>query len=110
VNCDEVNRSGTDQKYFGPYTEAHSVRNTLRLFEKIFKLRTCRKFIPREVKLNETEGHACLNFQINKCDAPCIGNISYEEYRDRIDQVILFLKGKTDAIIYSIKITNGEGI
>jgi len=103
-----IDRDGS--KYFGPYTEAHSVRNTLRFFEKIFKLRTCHKFIPREVKLNETEDRACLNFQINKCDAPCIGNISYEEYRERIDQVILFLKGKTDAIIYSIKITNGEGI
>jgi len=96
-----IDRDGS--KYFGPYTEAHSVRNTLRFFEKIFKLRTCHKFIPREVKLNETEDRACLNFQINKCDAPCIGNISYEEYRERIDQVILFLKGKTDAIISQLR-------
>ncbi|MDP8227221.1 MAG: excinuclease ABC subunit UvrC [Candidatus Celaenobacter polaris] len=90
-------------KYFGPYTEAHSVRNTLIFLEKIFKLRTCSKFIPREVKNDGTEDRACLNFQINKCDAPCIGNISYEEYRERIDQVILFLKGKTDAIISQLR-------
>jgi len=75
----------------------------MQLFERIFKLRTCSKFIPKEVKSDGTEDRACLNFQINKCDAPCIGNISYEEYHERIDQVILFLKGKTDAIISQLR-------
>ena len=95
-----VDRDGS--KYFGPYTEARSVRHTLMLLEKIFKLRTCTKYIPKEVK-QENADRACLNFQINKCDAPCIGNVSYEDYRERIDQVILFLKGKTDAIISKLK-------
>ena len=90
-------------KYFGPYTEAHSIRNTLILLEKIFKLRTCNKYIPKEVRKNVSDDRACLNFQINKCDAPCIGNITYEEYRERINQVILFLKGKTDDIISQLK-------
>ncbi len=97
-----IERDGS--KYFGPYTESHSVRNTLILFERIFKLRTCNKFIPKEVKKDGTEDRGCLNFQINKCDAPCIGNISYEEYRERIDQVILFLKGKTDSIISQLRL------
>ncbi|OPX26158.1 MAG: excinuclease ABC subunit C [Candidatus Cloacimonas sp. 4484_140] len=96
-----IERDGS--KYFGPYTEAHSVRNTLYLLEKIFKLRTCSKFIPKEINNAGNEGRACLNFQINKCDAPCIGNISYGEYRKRIDQVILFLKGKTDTIISQLR-------
>jgi len=90
-------------KYFGPYTEAHSVRNTLILLEKIFKLRTCNKYIPKEVKKQDSDDRACLNYQINKCDAPCIGNVSYEEYRERINQVVLFLKGKTEDVISQLR-------
>jgi len=96
-----IERDGA--KYFGPYTEAHSVRNTLILLEKIFKLRTCNKYIPKVIKGEKDAGRACLNFQINKCDAPCIGNISFEEYRERIKQVVLFLKGKTDDIISQLR-------
>jgi excinuclease ABC subunit C len=96
-----IERDGA--KYFGPYTEAHSIRNTLILLEKIFRLRTCNKYIPKEVRKNVSDDRACLNFQINKCDAPCIGNITYEEYRERINQVILFLKGKTDDIISQLR-------
>jgi len=96
-----IERDGA--KYFGPYTEAHSIRNTLILLEKIFKLRTCNKYIPKEVRKKVSVDRACLNFQINKCEAPCIGNISYEEYRERISQVVLFLKGKTDDIISQLR-------
>jgi len=92
----KVLRDGS--KYFGPYTEAHSLRNTLELLEKIFRLKTCNKSIPKRVEKTDIPNRACLNFQIEKCDAPCIGNISYREYRDRIHQVILFLKGKTDSV------------
>ncbi len=96
-----IERDGA--KYFGPYTEAHSIRNTLNLLEKIFKLRTCNKYIPKKVHKKISDDRACLNFQINKCEAPCIGNISYEEYRERINQVVLFLKGKTDDIISQVR-------
>jgi len=96
-----IERDGA--KYFGPYTEAHSIRNMLNLLEKIFKLRTCNKYIPKKVHKKISDDRACLNFQINKCDAPCIGNISYDEYRERINQVVLFLKGKTDDIISQLR-------
>ena len=85
-------------KYFGPYTEAHSVRRTLELIEQIFKLRTCNRKIPKNNKVKLEWERACLHYQIGKCDAPCIGKISYKEYRKRIKQVILFLKGKNSII------------
>lgn len=85
-------------KYFGPYTEAHSIRRALELIEKIFKLKTCNRQIRKNNQEQTDWKQACLNYQIDKCDAPCIGNISYEEYRERIKQVILFLKGKTNII------------
>ncbi|HEX38260.1 MAG TPA: excinuclease ABC subunit UvrC [Candidatus Cloacimonetes bacterium] len=96
----KLQRDGS--KYFGPYTEARSLRNTLQLLEKIFRLKTCNKSIPRQVEKTDALDRACLNYQIGKCDAPCIGNISYEDYRERIRQVILFLKGKTESVIREI--------
>ncbi|MBC8526736.1 MAG: excinuclease ABC subunit UvrC [Candidatus Cloacimonetes bacterium] len=90
-------------KYFGPYTEAHSIRRTLNLLEKVFRLRICNRKIPRENTNNPSFDQPCLNFQINKCDAPCIGNISYKNYRKKVEQVILFLKGKTDEIVKQLQ-------
>lgn len=90
-------------KYFGPYTEAHSIRRTLNLLEKVFRLRICNRKIPKENTNNPSFDRPCLNFQINKCDAPCIGNISYENYRKKVEQVILFLKGKTEMVIKQLQ-------
>jgi excinuclease ABC subunit C len=89
-------------KYFGPYTEAHSIRNTLNTLEKIFRLRTCARTIPKNNEQSRFE-KPCLNFQINKCDAPCIGNIDYDSYRKKIEQVILFLRGNTDTVISELQ-------
>jgi excinuclease ABC subunit C len=89
-------------KYFGPYTEAHSIRNTLNTLEKIFRLRTCTRAIPKNNKQKQFE-RPCLNFQINKCDAPCIGNIDYTTYQKKINQVILFLRGNTDTVISELQ-------
>ncbi|MGC9337588.1 MAG: excinuclease ABC subunit UvrC [Candidatus Cloacimonadia bacterium] len=89
-------------KYFGPYTEAHSIRNTLNTLEKIFRLRTCTRDIPKNNKQNPFQ-RPCLNFQINKCDAPCIGNIDYPTYQKKIQQVILFLRGNTEAVISELQ-------
>lgn len=91
-------------KYFGPYTEAHSIRRTLNLLEKVYRLRICNRKIPKENTNNPSFDRPCLNFQINKCDAPCIGNISYENYRKKVEQVILFLKGKTEMVIKQLQI------
>ncbi|MBC8313246.1 MAG: excinuclease ABC subunit UvrC [Candidatus Cloacimonetes bacterium] len=83
-------------KYFGPYTKSSSIRHTLHILQKIFRLRTCNKKIP---KTNSSYEKPCLNFQIHKCDAPCIGKIDFDEYKKKIEQVILFLKGQTNLVI-----------
>ncbi len=92
----QLNQDGS--KYFGPYTDVRSLSNTVELLEKIFKLRTCKRKITRDMVKNKIYDKPCLNFQINKCDAPCIANISYENYRKKIKQVILFLRGKNSLV------------
>jgi len=95
-------------KYFGPYTEAHSIRRTLNLLEKVFHLRLCNRKIPKNNGKNSLYKRPCLNFQIHKCDAPCIGNISYEDYRKKVEQVILFLKGKTSEVVRNLQRQMGK--
>ena len=83
-------------KYFGPYITVGSIRKTLKSLEKVFLLRTCTRKIP---KRNPSFEQPCLNFQIHKCDAPCIGKISYDEYKKKVDKVIMFLKGKMNSVV-----------
>ena len=83
--------------YFGPYHSAHSVRETLRLLNQLFPLRQCRgrKLVPRE--------RPCLNYSLGRCLGGCAGKISQEEYRKMVDEVILFLQGKTDVLQQQLK-------
>jgi excinuclease ABC subunit C len=83
-------------KYFGPKTSSAKVEKTLNLLRKIFKYRTC------NLKINEINGQIetkgggtipCMDYHIKRCDAPCTGNISKQEYRDMIDNLINFLSG-----------------
>ena len=77
-------------KYFGPYTNVTAVRDTLRLLQKIFAVRTCTRSLPADIG----KERPCLNYQMKLCPAPCQGYISREEYRLRIDRVESFLKGQ----------------
>ena len=72
--------------YFGPYTNAKTMRRALRTAVKIFKVRTCRGKLPDK---------ACLSYYIGKCYAPCEGKISESEYRKLVEQLIAFLSGKS---------------
>jgi len=83
-------------KYFAPYTDAKSVRKTLKLMEWIFPLRTCKRKILENGKKHE---RACINHQLGKCAAPCIGNISEENYRDIVRNAMRFLKGRNQEIL-----------
>ena len=87
-------RGGKKKKgqYFGPYPSAGAVRETLNILEKIFKVRQC------EDSFFKNRSRPCLQFQINRCTAPCVGNISPEEYADDVRHTVLFLKGKTSDI------------
>ena len=76
-------------KYFGPYTSAGAVKDTIELLTKIYKIRTCNRSLPKDIG----KGRPCLNYQIKQCDAPCMGYISSENYRKKINQVMEFLNG-----------------
>lgn len=76
-------------KYFGPYTGAFKVKETIDLINKLYQLRTCNKNLPRDCG-NE---RACLNYHIKQCLAPCQGNISEKEYRERVKKALDFLNG-----------------
>ncbi len=84
-------------RYFGPFASAGSVRQTLRLIKKIFPFRSCNKTI------TGNEFRPCLNYHIQRCLGPCIGAVPKEEYREIINQVILFLEGKQELVIKDLK-------
>lgn len=82
-------------KYYGPYTSSKAVNDTIDLIQKLFKLRTCNRSLPREVG----KGRACLNYHIGQCNAPCQGIISQEEYRSQVDEAIRFLEGEHESVV-----------
>ena len=81
-------------KYFGPYTSAAAVKDTIELLNKLYQLRTCHKNLPREIG-NE---RPCLNYHIKQCQAPCQGYISKEQYREQVAGAMEFLNGNYDLI------------
>lgn len=82
-------------KYYGPYTNAFAVKETVEFLNKTFKLKQCRKIFTKP----ETP---CLNYHIKRCVGVCNGNISKEEYANIIKQVMMFLDGKVDTILKMI--------
>lgn len=86
-------------RYFGPYTSAGAVKDTIELLNKLFKLRTCNRVLPRDIG----EEHPCLNHHIGQCLAPCQGYIDREEYRGRVDQALDFLGGNYNMILKDLE-------
>lgn len=82
-------------RYFGPYTSQGAVKDTIELIHQIYGIRTCNRNLPRDMK----KERPCLNYHIHRCDAPCQGYVTKEEYREKIAQVIDFLSGKYDDVI-----------
>lgn len=76
-------------RYFGPYSSAAKVKETIDLINKLYQLRTCNKNLPRDCG-NE---RACLNYHIKQCLAPCQGNITEEEYQAQVKKALDFLNG-----------------
>ena len=76
-------------RYFGPYTSVGAVKDTIDLINKIYRLRTCNRKLPREIGAERS----CLNYHIHQCDAPCQGKISKEDYAGKMTQVLEFLNG-----------------
>ena len=84
-------------RYFGPYASAVSIKKTLELLRRLFAFRSCRKEIGR------THHRPCLEYDIHRCVGPCIGAISKEDYRDIIDQVIVFLEGRQEKVVKELE-------
>jgi len=83
-------------KYFGPFASAGSVRRTLALLKKLFPYRSC------TIVITGKEPRPCLDYYIKRCAGPCIGAVNTEQYGEIIDQVVMFLEGKTDSIVKSL--------
>lgn len=86
-------------KYYGPYTSAASVKDTIDLMNKLYHLRTCSKNLPRDIG----KDRACLNYHMHQCDAPCIGAISKEQYRQQVQKALDFLNGNYKEILKELE-------
>jgi excinuclease ABC subunit C len=82
-------------KYFGPYSNVFSVRETMNLIKKIFPIKTCKRVLPRDIG----KRRPCLNYHINQCLGLCMGNVDKDEYRAVMNDVCSFLDGKQDMVI-----------
>jgi excinuclease ABC subunit C len=82
-------RHRRDRAYFGPYSNAKRVRSTLEVLGKVFMFRSCEGPTP-----GRHSGSPCLDYYIKRCEAPCVGYVSKEDYRRAIDGVIDFLSGR----------------
>jgi len=80
-------------RYFGPYPSAYAVRETLNLLQKIFRVRQCQD------SFFHNRSRPCLQYQIKRCSAPCVGYIDSERYRKDAEQAILFLEGRSQSAI-----------
>ncbi|MDR2650076.1 MAG: excinuclease ABC subunit UvrC [Clostridiales bacterium] len=81
-------------KYFGPYTSAGDIRESLDLIRKIWPLRSCMRKLPHEIG----KGRPCLNHHIGGCKAPCAGLINESDYNKIVDEVLRFLSGKHETV------------
>ena len=86
-------------KYFGPYTSAAAVKDTIELINKLYQLRTCNKNLPKDCGSDR----ACLNYHIGQCMAPCQGNIPEDVYRENVKKALDFLNGNYQGILKELE-------
>ncbi|MGH7259798.1 MAG: excinuclease ABC subunit UvrC [Nitrospiraceae bacterium] len=79
--------------YYGPYTPAGALKDTLKVIRRVFPLATC------EIEIDGTAERACIEFEIKRCMAPCIGNQSREDYHQIVRQVRMFLEGRDTELL-----------
>ena len=86
-------------KYYGPYTSAAAVKDTIELIRKIYKLRTCNRNLPKDTG----KERPCLNYHIKQCEAPCQGYISEEAYGEKVKKAIEFLNGNFEPVLKDLE-------
>ncbi|WP_312500749.1 excinuclease ABC subunit UvrC [Lacrimispora sp.] len=86
-------------KYFGPYTSAGAVKDTIELIHKLYQIRTCNRNLPRDIG----KERPCLNYHIKQCSAPCQNYISKDEYWKSINRALDFLGGKYSPVIHMLE-------
>ena len=86
-------------KYFGPYTSAGAVKDTIELIRKLYYIRSCNRKLTRDIG----KERPCLNYHIHQCKAPCQGYVSQEEYGRSVEEVLQFLNGSYDLILKELE-------
>ena len=86
-------------KYFGPYTSAAAVKDTIELLNKLYRLRTCSRSLPRDIGSERP----CLNYHIKQCLGPCQGYVTKEQYREQVDRALEFLNGDYSPILKELE-------
>lgn len=81
-------------KYFGPYPSVGAVNSTIDLLTKLYQIRTCNRQLPKDIG----KDRPCLNYHIKQCDAPCMGYINQEDYKQKFESVISFLNGNYEPV------------
>jgi len=84
-------------KYFGPFSPSHQARRTIHLVNKYFGIRSCEEAVPGKRK------RPCLEYDLKLCSAPCVGSISEKDYRESVENALLFLEGRNEELIKVLK-------
>ena len=86
-------------KYFGPYSSAGAVKDTIELMNKLYTLRTCNRNLPKDFGSDRP----CLNYHMKQCLAPCQGNVTKEAYREQVEKALEFLNGNYSPILKELE-------
>ncbi len=94
-------------KYFGPYTDVRNMRFALKTVRNIFMIRSCSLNLTEDA-ISKNKFNLCLDYHIQKCEGPCVGFVSKEEYNYTIDQVAKLLNGKTKSLVKDLTLKMHE--
>ena len=96
-------------RYFGPYTSVKNMKDSLRMINQVFKIRSCKLDITQE-NIDKKKFKVCLDYHIKKCDGPCEGLVSEKDYSDMVIEATKVLKGRTDELIKDLNKKMNEAV